>query len=1427
MFILNVVFFYRMKLIKMKGKMTMNKVFKRIISGIASAVIGVTSIASSFTMSASANVGDAYYVTVGSKLTNTGVGDLSQGSDAVYPMTLTKTGESLRVFCAGYMKPISNHNYVEVAKTASFFTLKQQKAINAVCYYGYATHKNETYYIATQALVWDIITKIPANSNLTPRNADTLEFQGSASNTQYSYRYIAAAAYSNASACAAAYDSILEKAKAYLTARPTASITKNKTYTLKYNSVDGYKDKYAVRIPLSELRVYSEENVTSFAAGCSGKVNCTLSGSEYILWINPDAVDSFGTKTIDYNRVFATDPVYREFHNASGSSQQPFVYAEKRDPMSETVRLNVNKVDFGDFTVIKKTYDVNGKVDAVIDSEVKAAARFVVVDDSVSAQNNYVQAAKQSDGSYKYVSSDRYSNTASKDPATVMQLDSNGKLKVTNLPLGRTYRVIEFATGAHYKLDMSDISSRSVSVKIDESNKSQTKEMPNYEQYNGRIQIEKTNNLGNVVPNIEFGIYDEFGKLVKTVITDSNGKASAENLAKGTYKVKELTVRSPYVVNTSEQTVKLDGSEYSRTVRYESKIVKVQNTIQTATLKIVKTDGATNQPIKNNPATFNIKVAQDYVVDGKVVLAKGKDIGTFKTDNNGELTVENIYVDALYTVTETVPPKNYVKAAPMNVTAAWDKTVAHVTKSQSFRNDWQEGNISVFKFVKKNNTNKPLANAKFALVANEDIDVKFEGRNFKYKKGDVIQKDVKTDANGMASFDRVPVGFKYIVVETEAPKGYVNAHPEKELTLKANENVQFVETEPVEVENMEIKLYVSKRVLAQSDDKNHINGAELKGAKMAIVNAKGETVFSWVSDGKEHLIEGIAAGTYTLKELAAVDGYQIATDIEFSIDDQNKVSVTGATVESKNDIPLIVMFDEVQRTEISKKDATTGKELKGAKLTLYDWNNKAVEKWVSTDKPHVIYGLVVGKKYTLHEDLQPLGYRKASDITFTIKGVDENGKPIVTKVEMKDEVQVGGLEVYKQTKEQKNIADIEFGLKGVSTLGIEVDMTARTDENGVAKFENVPVGKFTLTENGATVDTEVYIVSDAKEVEIKDNEITKVTIENLEKEGSIKVNKHTEGDVNIEGIEFTLSGTSKSGRAVEMTGKTDKDGICKFVNVPVGVYTIKESGGVNEAYLIAEPQEVTVVYAQESKAEFFNKEKEGTIKITKRTEGDLNVEGIKFILEGKSDSGRDIKAEGITDKDGVCSFTVPCGQYTITEDKASVPAAYLVAEKQCVKVEYEKQSEIEFFNKEKEGEIELHKRTENEDKNAVKGIRFVLEGVSDSGRKIKVEAVTDDNGVCRFVVPIGKYTITEDASTVPSGYLTASPQSVKVEYAKTSAVTFVNKPTTPPNTPPDNPPQTGYSGNSLASGIMLGIISLGAIAMLIAKKKDDKNEKAD
>ena len=43
-----------------------------------------------------------------------------------------------------------------------------------------------------------------------------------------------------------------------------------------------------------------------------------------------------------------------------------------------------------------------------------------------------------------------------------------------------------------------------------------------------------------------------------------------------------------------------------------------------------------------------------------------------------------------------------------------------------------------------------------------------------------------------------------------------------------------------------------------------------------------------------------------------------------------------------------------------------------------------------------------------------------------------------------------------------------------------------------------------------------------------------------------------------------------------------------------------------------------------------------------------------------------------------------------------------------------------------------------------------------------------------------------------------------------------------PNTPPDNPPKTGYVGNSLPIGILLGAVVMCVVAMIFARKKDEK-----
>ena len=92
------------------------------------------------------------------------------------------------------------------------------------------------------------------------------------------------------------------------------------------------------------------------------------------------------------------------------------------------------------------------------------------------------------------------------------------------------------------------------------------------------------------------------------------------------------------------------------------------------------------------------------------------------------------------------------------------------------------------------------------------------------------------------------------------------------------------------------------------------------------------------------------------------------------------------------------MKDDVTKVEISKTDIA-GEELPGAKLTILDENGEVVESWTSTEEPHYIEMLPIGK-YTLHEESAPEGYLIAEDVEFEVKDTGE-----IQKVTMKDEAE--------------------------------------------------------------------------------------------------------------------------------------------------------------------------------------------------------------------------------------------------------------------------------------------------------------------------------------------------------------------------------------------------------------------------------------
>lgn len=60
---------------------------------------------------------------------------------------------------------------------------------------------------------------------------------------------------------------------------------------------------------------------------------------------------------------------------------------------------------------------------------------------------------------------------------------------------------------------------------------------------------------------------------------------------------------------------------------------------------------------------------------------------------------------------------------------------------------------------------------------------------------------------------------------------------------------------------------------------------ELPGATLQIFDSEGNIVEEWVSTEEEHYVYGLPSGEYTLREITAPYGYDIAEDIKFTVED--------------------------------------------------------------------------------------------------------------------------------------------------------------------------------------------------------------------------------------------------------------------------------------------------------------------------------------------------------------------------------------------------------------------------------------------------------------------------------------------------------------------------------------------------------------
>ena len=448
--------------------------------------------------------------------------------------------------------------------------------------------------------------------------------------------------------------------------------------------------------------------------------------------------------------------------------------------------------------------------------------------------------------------------------------------------------------------------------------------------------------------------------------------------------------------------------------------------------------------------TFNVYAAEAIrAADGVSAdyYAADELVGSITTDGNGIAQMDNLPLGRYYIVEKETSHGYVLDNEPRYVDLTYrDQDTSLVTYSADWQNARQRVQVEVLK--KEKDSDKVLSGAIFGLYAADDI-VSSKGKVLLAK--DTLIELKTTDEDGKIQFVAdLPVDSRYYIKELAAPDGYVTDQEPQEFTFEYQGSGTSVAEYAFTFEDEQTTVELSK---ADLTDKKELPGASLK-----VTDENGNTVDEWVSKEEAHIIKGLIVGKkYKMTETKPADGYVTAESIEF-------------TVENTKEVQKHQMLDDVTKVEISKKDITDSSEVPGAKLIILDKDGKKVESWTSTDKPHMVEKLPVGK-YTLREEQAPDGYLIAEDVKFTVK---DTGK--IQKVKMKDAHPYGKLVIKKTDSTSKAaLPGAEFELREKESGKVVEKLV--TDKTGTATSGKIPIATY---KNGKVEKTVEYILVETK-----------------------------------------------------------------------------------------------------------------------------------------------------------------------------------------------------------------------------------------------------------------------------------------------------------------------------------------------------------
>ena len=649
---------------------------------------------------------------------------------------------------------------------------------------------------------------------------------------------------------------------------------------------------------------------------------------------------------------------------------------------------------------------------------------------------------------------------------------------------------------------------------------------------------------------------------IATIVTDENGDAYTQNnLPYGKYIVKETKTPEDYETSVDFTfSITEDESEVEEIAKKTKHIVVNDEQLETY-IKLIKKDQKTGKLVTLNSTTFEIRATKDIYdrATNKILFKKGEVISqkvgsttytSFTTnadnivvpdnsynsenDNKAEVTTPLKLPVGSYEITEIKVPDGFLQLdAPVtfdikNIKDYDTDQDGDFIKEIVINNEQPTGTINLDKTIAiRDDVDtslvdiSDLSGIEFKLTSKEDIIDKADG-SIIYENGQEI-KVYNLNKDGKLTIKDLPMG-TYEIEEIKTLDG---------LVLNTTKYEVKFEQKDLTTKVYDSKLDVTNDTTLVEFSKTDITGEkELPGAKLTVLDSENNVIDTWTSTEKTHKIEGLIAGKeYTLKEEIAPDGYVLATEIKFKVEDTNEIQ-------------KVTMIDKV--VEISKEDIS-GNEIEGAKLQVLDKDGNVIDEWISEKEAHKVKGLKENETYILHEEIAVGNYVKASDIELTVSEDKETQKVVmidklveITKTDLTTGEELEGAEL-EVIDEEGNVMD-----KWTSTKEPHQVKGLEEGKTYILKETTAPYGYEITEEIEFTVTTD----KETQKVEMKDMPILK----NVK---VIKVDSETK-EVIKDKFTFAIYEDPECTKLIKEVQSNKKDGTAIFEDLRYGIYYIKE-----------------------------------------------------------------------------------------------------------------------------------------------------------------------------------------------------------------------------------------------------------------------------